>query len=307
MSIADPFESLFQVSLYWLNQKEKMVSTGVNKIIEGIEEEINISFDQSSTQTGICIANNKGEVIGICDVINLGLPDRDMYIRLFRKWLNLNFADIKINYVVCERAEQNAPQQYTKKLLQKLISVLEDFADDHNTQCYQIDNKTWKKWFLRDEKYKGQRVKTELVKVAIVDKAVTLYPCLYYYYRLMRGTDSADAIGIMHGFIDEFFVDGFGSTKKVCTIMPTAPKRKYELTFVTLKEFSEMVSNNPSEYRGLEIVGYNEDMTLEDNARRIINFFSHGAVVTTKSEKVRMLWKYTADKEITQTHIMLVR
>lgn len=300
-------ESLFQVQLYWIGQIEKLTVTGVSKVIDGIEGHISLAFDQSSTQTGICITDAKGDVIGVCDLINLGLPDRDMFVRFFRKWLSINFEDYDIDYVVCERAEQNAPQQYTKKILQKLIGVLEDFAYDHNITCYQIDNKTWKKWFLADDCFKGRRVQRDLVKEAVKEKAIMLYSSLYYYYRTVPGTDSADAIGIMYGFIKEFFRNGMGSLQKVCVLMPLTPKRKYSLDFRDYDECLSLVKEYPEYYSGMKLIVYNNEMTLEDNARRIINFFDRGAMLLCPDEKTRALWKYTANKELKPNCVMIVR
>lgn len=305
--MSGPFDTLFMVTIYWVGLEEKSVSYGTDKVFPDLNFKVNLAFDQSSTQTGIAVADENGKLIGVLDIMNLGLPNADTYIRMLRKWINNNFANLDIGYIICERAEQNAHQMYVKKILQKLIAVLEDFAVDCNNVCYQIDNKTWKKHFLKEDKFHGRRVKTEYVKVAVVEKATDLYPDLQFYYRFMKSTDSADAVGIMYGFIDEVFVNGFKSNMKVCTIMPTAPRRKFSMQFVTLEEFKELVKERPSEYRKLKVVAYNDAMTFEDNARRIINFFDDGAILYTENDKSRMVWKFTADRELTPQHVVIIK
>lgn len=301
-----PFDTLFIVSIYWAGIDEKQLFYGTGPMLTKLPFKIHIAFDQSSTQTGVAICDENGVLICVIDIINNGLPNSDTYVRMLRKWINNNLDGLDIGYIICERAEQNARQQYVKKVLQKLIGVLEDFAADYNKVCYQIDNKVWKKHFLKDEKYKGRRVKTELVKPAVVERATEIQPNLQYYYRFMKSTDSADAIGILYGFADECFVDGFKSNMKVNTIMPLAPRRVFTIIFVTIEEFAELVKRRPDTYHGMQVIAYNDSMTLEDNARRIINFFDKGAVVYTNNEKTRMVWQFTADKELTLDHVMIV-
>lgn len=301
-----PFDNLFMVSIYWVGIDEKQIYYGTDPVFPKLPFKINVAFDQSSTQTGIAITDENAVLVAVVDIINLGLPNADTYVRMIRKWINNNFVGLDIDYIICERAEQNAKQMYVKKVLQKLIGVLEDFAADCGRVCYQIDNKTWKKHFLKDKKYEGRRVKTELVKVAIVERATEINPNLHFYYRFMKGTDSADAVGIMYGFLEECFTDGFKSNMKVSTIMPIAPRRVFTAIFVTIDEFAVLVKRKPETYQGMSIVAYNDAMTLEDNARRIINFFDKGAILYTENEKTRMVWKFTADKELTSDHVMIV-
>lgn len=301
-----PFDTLFMVSVYWVGIDEKQLFYGTETVMPKLQFKIHIAFDQSSTQTGVAVCDENGTLICVIDIINNGLPNSDMYVRMLRKWINNNLEGLDIGFIICERAEQNARQQYVKKVLQKLIGVLEDFAADYNKKCYQIDNKVWKKHFLKDERFKGRRVKTELVKPAIVERAVEIQSNLNFYYRFMKGTDSADAIGILYGFADECFVNGFKSDMKVNTIMPLTPRRVFTMLFVTLDEFRVLVERKPDTYQGMSVIAYNDNMTLEDNARRIINFFDKGAIVYTNNEKTRMVWQFTADKELTADHVMIV-
>lgn len=294
------YKSLFMVSVFWVATGEKEIFYGVDKVIPEIPFRINIAFDQSSKQTGVAIMDDNKGLLAVMDVCNVGLPDSDTYIRMIRKWLYNNLVQQDVGYVICERAEQNAKQVYVKKVLQKLISVLEDFAMDANAPCYQIDNKVWKKYYLKDDKFKGRRQKTEYVKVAVMERSIDLYPILNRYYQFMQSTDSADALGIMYGFLEEFFINGFNSRKRICTIMPMFPKRNYRLQFLTVSEFKELVKANPAKFKHVELVKYNDDYTLEDNARRVINFFRNGAVLFTTDEKTLRLWKFTADKELTK-------
>ena len=301
-----PFDKLFMVTTYWVGINEKSLKYGTDKSFPDLPFQINIAFDQSSTQTGIAIMDENSTLICVIDIVNCGLPSSDEYVRMIRKWINNNLLNLNVGYIICERAEQNARQMYVKKVLQKLIGVLDDFAAEYGKVCYQIDNKTWKKHYLKDAKFDGRRVKTELVKPAIVERTCDLYPDLKFYYRFMRGTDSADAVGIIHGFLAEAFVDGFKSNMKVCLIMPTVPRRAYTLNFVDLDGMRDLVARVPDLYRSLPIVYYNSSMTLEDNARRVINFFDKGAILITDDERTRSIWKFTADKEITAEHMMIV-
>lgn len=304
----DAVALLFNTKLHWIGETTVSLEKGVNKILDIIPEKICIAFDQSSTQTGIAISNAKGKIICVIDVINKGIP-KESFIRMMRRWLYINFENQDIEYIICERAEQNAPQQYVKKLLHKLIDMLEDFSADMNVPCYQIDNKTWKKHYLKDSKFDGRRVKTELVKAAVVEKTCDLYPEMQGYYAISgAGTDSADAIGIMYGFSKECFVSGIGSTWKVCTLMPTYPLRKYHTEFMSLSEFRENMHNNPAYFKGVKVVQYNPSYTFEDNARKIINFFKNGAIMYTNDEKTRIgIWQNEADMKLDETSCVFVK
>jgi len=299
------YDSLFQINLFFLNETGKYIYNGTRKQLPSIDTKINLAFDQSSTQTGICITDDKANLIAVIDVVNVGLPSADMYIKMFRRWLNNNMLQYNIGCIVCERAEQNAPQQFTKKVLHKLIDVLDDFAYDQDAKFYQIDNKVWKKYFLADEKFKGRRVKRQDVKPAIVEKAIDLNGSLQYYYASMHGTDSADAIGIMYGFLREFYTNGFNSSERVCSIMPTFPKRKFKLIFMSLAELKEFSKTNTS--GNIPVVMYNDEYTLEDNARRIINFYDNGACLYTNSEKTKVLWGFSANRDPSTIDCVMIK
>lgn len=300
-------EKLFVTKFHFIGESTMTYTKGVVESLSDIEQRVSIAFDQSSTQTGISIMDDNNRLVAVVDLINKGLPKED-FIRMVRRWIHLNLDKYSIRYVICERAEQNAPQQYVKKLLQKLIDIIEDFAMDKNVPHYQLDNKTWKKHYLAEDKFKGRRVKTELVKPAIVDKTCDLYPELHNYYYQNDGTDSADAVGIMYGFIHECFVNGLNSKWKVCAIMPTYNRRKYSAEFVTKNELAEKVKSYPQYYNNLTIVKYNPDYTWDDNARKIINFFPNGAILYTDSDKIRIgIWQGEADRELPRDSFVIFR
>lgn len=304
----NPFvANLFETKFHVLGTTEVSFVKGIKDCIPLIDRRVSISFDQSSTQTGIAIMDDNNKLVMVIDLINRGLQKED-FIRLVRKWIDLNLSKFNIHYIIYEREEQNAPQQYVKKLLQKLIDIIRDFSADKGVSCFEIDNKTWKKHYLKEDKFKGRRVKTALVKPAIVEKTCDLCPILKGYYAYRDGKDSADAVGIMYGFVNECFVNGINSYWKICTIMPSYNRRKYTAEFITHDELTTKIKEYPSHYNNLRIAKYNPDYTWDDNARKVINFFRDGAILYTDSDKIRIgIWQGEADRELSKNTYVIFR
>lgn len=297
-------DNLFKVTMFTLNSCKYYKYYGTKQFLNKISIPINIGFDQSSTQTGISIMDNKGNLLCVIDIQNCGMPSEE-YTKYFYKWLQNNLSYQTINYIICERAEQNAPQQYVKIILQNLIKSIDKFALSIGSTLYQIDNKTWKKWYLSEEKFKGRRIKTSLVKPAIVEKTVDLYPQLESYYKSLRGTDSADAVGICYGFSHELFVKGFSGMQKICVLMHTFPLRDYAMEFLTIDEVKARLESD-SLLSKMRIVMYNTDFTLEDNALRAINYYTVPVLLTTTDKKTLVLFKYTSDRDVNSDLALLV-
>lgn len=270
---------------------------------------VQLGIDESTTQTGICVAAMDGTPIMLIDVINRSLPKAEVYLTLLRRWINNVFPKMDIKRIIYEEINQNAPQQYARKRLMQVVNIIESYADtcESDIELTCINNKVWKKHFLSDSRYDGKRVKTELVKMAVKEEAERQYSNLVHYKRYYYNGDSTDALGIIYGYSKECFIDNKCTKYKINNTMKPTPLRSYLKEYYSMAEITNKIKSG--EIKGVKLAKYNPNMTLEDNCLRAVNYNPQGVIIwgLTDSKKVVNILKFDANTELTENSVILIR
>jgi hypothetical protein len=249
--------------------------------------DVQIGVDESTKQTGICIADMKGNPLMLIDLINIALPKAEVYLTLLRRWVNKTLPKMKVKRIIYEEINQNAPQQYARRRLMQVANIFETYVDEceDNIEITCINNKTWKKHLLADDKYKGQRTKTDLVKSAVQNAVAEWIPVVNLYRSVYYNGDSCDATGIIYGYAKECFVDSNCRNMKVNSTLKSTPLRSYNKYYCELNELIDKVKRGETSLTGYKKLCYNPDMTLEDNCLRAINYNPKGVILWNLNHK----------------------
>lgn len=293
---------LFEIR-YTINGKVYK-KTGIDTIIPELNIPVLIGVDQSTKQTGICITTLSGKILLVLDIINYGLDSSELYTAMLDMWVENNFNNLIIEKIIYEEVDHNAPQMYVRRKLQAVADIFNKFkyrykgSGKMDVCC--INNLTWKKHFLADDKYKGRRRKTQDVKLAVQEEVCSRFPELIRYQSYNLNHDSCDAVGIVMGFLDECFIDRDITKLKINTTMKNNPKRKYYKKYVdTATEKLNVNSNCIQAY-------YNKDLTLEENCLRALNYHPEGMILIPTTMKDIMLWKFDSNKDLSNKSVLIV-
>lgn len=309
MAKYDEYGLNFYVTHYFVASDQVYVDSGAyDERFPNVIGEVQIGIDESTTQTGICIANMEGHPLVLIDCINRGLPKAEVFLTLFRRWVNKVFPKMDIRRIIYEEINQNAPQQYARKRLMQVVSILEDYVDNCETdiELVCINNKVWKKHLLADPKYDGMRVKTDLVKTAVKEAVEDLLPGVYKYRRFYYNGDSTDAVGIIYGYTHECFIDEKCKKYIVNNTMKPTPLRSYSKDYYDLTEFTADIRSG--KYPNIKMVKYNPNLTLEDNCLRSLNYNPDGVVLWGLDDrKCINIIKFDANREICERDVLFVK
>lgn len=276
-----------------------------------INFEVQLGIDESTTQTGICIADMKGNPVMLIDIINRSLPKAEIYLTLLRQWVNRTLPNINIKRIIYEEINQNAPQQYARKRLLQVANIFEDYVanceDDIEIVC--INNKTWKKHLLIDSKYDHRRVKTELVKAAVQEAVEDLIPSILNYKLVYYNGDSCDAVGIIYGYCKECFTDDTCANLQVNSTMKSTPLRAYTKKYIELDELIKLSKQGQINIKGYKKAKYNPNFTLENNCLRAINYNRTGVILygLDASESLKTIIQFDSNGKVTNKTVLLVR
>lgn len=294
----DSYQRLFKV-LISFNGKTYQ-NYGIKKMLPTVPFKVLIGVDESTSQTGLCIIDEKGKPIFLVDLVNLGLPNARLYASMLRRWVENNFEGLKILTIVYEEVGFNSPQKEVKKKLNSIVDIFEDYKYSYcpSIEVKAVNNLTWKKHFLNDPVYKGRKKKRSEVKLAVQEEVCKRYPEFTDYQNYNFGFDSCDAVGIIKGYLCECFVDEDLSKPKINKIMKNYPKRKYTKEYWDLK-VNKIKIEAP-------ILFYNSELTLEDNCLRAINSYPNGVFIRPDSLKTLNYWKFDSNKDLSELSLLWV-
>lgn len=271
---------------------------------------VQLGVDESTTQTGICVADMKGNPLMLIDLVNLSLPKAEVYLTLLKRWVHYVLPKMDVRRIIYEEINQNAPQKYARKRLMQVANIFEDYVNEAETdiELVCINNKTWKKHLLASPEYDGQRVKTELVKAAVKKEVYNHIPTMCDYRFVYQNGDSCDAYGIVYGYKKECFIDEACKERKVNSTIKNTPLRKYSSRYVDLPDLRKQVTEGKiSNFKKFKKLRYNADLTLEDNCLRSINYNPAGVILYGLNiEKVKNMLCFDANRDISENTVLLV-
>jgi hypothetical protein len=305
----DEYSALFCV-VGCLNNGKFLSNNTVDALITIPDYPIMIGIDQSTSQTGVFISYLNGTPVACIDVINRSksIPS-DIYARMLSLWLKNQFAGCNVKFVVTEATEDYSRTVYSRTVLAGLKGAI-NLAINSITELASANHgeilpQTWRKHYLADKCYSGRRAKKELVKESAVEETIKRFPMFNEYLRMTgKGTDSADACGILIGYLEEMYYDKSYRLKRVNVLNKVNNKLQYTHLVISSKlDNSLMVKlkdhfQSLPYYRGIEYWAYNTQLTVIENCKRVSNYSNAVNVIIATDEKSAMLLRWETDDRI---------
>lgn len=252
-----------------------------------------IAFDQSTSQTGMCIRTVDGKACILLDFINSGLPDTATYMKMLELCLTKVLKGLDIKLYIIEKPWGGKKYSYSvlsglKSYMQTLTYTIPEL---NNVSISEVYPQTWRSGFLDKNKYKG-RFKKNLVKNAVREEFCLREPKFEYYaHKRSKVPDSLEAYGILLGYIAKNFDES--GVKKVNTTMAGNKKVliDWELIKCNYNDLAVKKKENPKfnipeeilrkcrsirclarkDEHGVEVMKYNTDLTEYENILRACN------------------------------------
>lgn len=239
-------------------------------------DKIMIGFDQSTSQTGMFVRTVDGTPVLTVDFVNKASMPHPLYEQMMLIMLQKMFAGHKVELVVIEKPfGQKSKMSFEamiklKGFMETLMYTVPEFR---GVKLGEIYPQTWRKEFLKDSRYKGRKKATPYLKQCAREESVIRYPSLAQYMYAFSGVpDSADAIGVLEGYLETNYKDGF---QVINTTMKSNFAIKYDYMIVHLtpdgvQDFLKTEAPQFGWYRGFNIALYNPDLTLANNCQRAV-------------------------------------
>lgn len=265
---------------------------------------VDLAFDQSTSHTGIAMKLHGGQLVCLVDFVNKGLPSKEIYIDFLKEWVTGFVKGLNVRYVVYEDPVEHSRTVMTRNILLELRGFIKTLGvvvpEFEDARFVEINIGTWRKHFLKGPEYQGRRRKTELVKEATEEEALKRFPKFEKYSQVFSSPpDSMDAVGILEGWTAEFFAKPDMETIRVNKCMTPVYNLSHDfyidkVTKDNIREklrdrFGAMVMT-----RGYEVLAFNGDMPLEDNALRACSWFNEYCVILITNRKDSQAVRWTA-------------
>lgn len=216
MTKFEQYSSVFKV--YASNGHKSLLFKGVGKHINLDKTRVwGVGIDQSTQHSGIAFKtldnNGKAPLIFLMDVVNVGLPNKEIYSLMLQDLLRLIFEGQKISLLIFEQPIPNAAFMATRTKLQELKGFMNTMRytipELENTTVLSVPPSGWRKHYLADPRYKGMRTQTDDLKFAVMQEGLLRYPIFKSYSEVSnKPMDSFDALGILEDGPREFFFQG---------------------------------------------------------------------------------------------------
>lgn len=237
-----------------------------------------VGFDQSTTQTGMFVKTVDGTPVLTVDFVNkISLPHA-LYEQMMLIMLKKMFTAHKVELVVIEKPfgqKSKISFEAMIKLKGFMETLMYTIPSFNGVKLGEIYPQSWRKEFLKNPKYNGRKKATSDLKQCAREESVDRYPNLATYMYAFAGgvPDSADAIGVLEGYLATNYKGGF---KVINTTMKANFAVKYDYFIAHIKPdevkmFLQEQSPQVGWYRGFDIVLYNPDLTLANNCQRAVS------------------------------------
>lgn len=262
-------------------------------------EPLRIGVDQSSSQTGIAVKKNTGELVCLIDLVNTSCIGYNLYRSMLGLKLEQIFNNAQVEMCIVEKMWGGNKNSY------EMLSNLGDFISGYkyilegwsNAEISEILPNVWRSAYLASPEYKGMFTKDK-VKVAAMKEGVKRYPNLYNYgyyeYDGNHINDSFDALGILEGYEEKTFSTD-GTMRKVAnTMTPTNHNYSYKALFANNDDIlTELIKEHCPQRKTVEYE-YNSDFTFYENVRRATSVTNKVVfmLVNDNVAKIQMMWRF---------------
>ena len=267
------------------------VNTAIKRINNG-KSTYDISIDQSTTCTGICITDVDNTFYALIDFQRLN-TDKELYKVQLKKLFNNLVKDLKINLLVLEKPLNLAGSRATP-ILKKLHTFIKSWKTDipelYDVEVVSIPPQQWKVKVMDKSKGTGRTGNKSAISEDICDKV----PVLKEYRRKCpaKDYDSFDALGILLGYkAQRYSKDGelinFGTAiynSSMHIFIKYLPK--------SLLYNKEAIIDTIPVKGDLPILQYNTDRSFYDNIKMCCGSYDYSAIIiNTPQILMNLLWE----------------
>ena len=293
-------------SIRWVDLTGKSRGAGYGEVPElPKKHRLVVAFDQSSRQTGIAIMTESGKRFMLIDVENRGgkIPLAD-YERMLEFSLMHMFEGRQVSKVSVEKPLKGK-SKYSYSVLERLRgfmgTLMYRVEGFRGAEIGEVYPQSWKSKYLAGPEYKG-RFSRDKVKDAVREETAKRYEwCRGYVYGAGAPPDSCDAMGILDGYVELNYKNGM---KIVNSTMGVTYNHafSYIVEVLSVEDLKRSIRdtgryNEIIFVRGLEVVRYNEEMSLEDNVRRVTSNTNRVVALPVLSEQESMVLRWETGRE----------
>lgn len=269
-----------------------------------------ISIDQSTTCTGIYIYQKDSKLQIVFDFLRTN-SDKDEYIRELTILMKLLLKNLKIGLFVMEKP---VPSKYRSAgdVLKRLAGYIKSWKltipELENVVIEETYPQSWKSKMVDKSKGKNRfNIKRE-----VADDICDRFPLLRCYFSQGVSTDydGFDAVGILHGFIENTF-DETGA-RKIAGTMEKSNKPIAFFKYLTPIE----IKDKQTLFKGIafklddspaRVLTYNDDHSLYENIR-ICSSDKRCAMtmITNPHIQTALCWEFDLDERPNHYFVMFV-
>lgn len=259
-------------------------------------------LDPSSSQTGIVIGTMSGELLLLMDYKNLVLSKRD-FMDTLNDYLRRICAKLVIKFMVYEVTYDRSGDTMASVVLKDLednFKTYEKFIvglDKEN--MYPILPSVWRKNFLYDSRYTGLKRDRMSLKSITRKECDMRYPKYHkYFYKTESPPDSTDAIGIYHGFLNEYWYDKGQNIRKISKVNSRYSRNHNYTSEIIAYESRTILGHAVQMYNTLDVVmfAYNNGLDLDENIEIATAQTDKPCVIFALDEIATALLRWSVEK-----------
>ena len=274
------------------------IAPWVNKALDK-DDTYYISFDQSTTCTGIYLTNTDLDFHVVFDFKRESTDVFEYQEQLF-KFIKMLVSDLNIKMAVMEEPVQS--YAYAGRVLREfkgfLTSTLQNIQEFDNVPLNTILTQSWKSQIMIKKKGKGRFNNKSAIAEDIVDRVPDLK--IYYNYHASKDYDGLEAVGILHGYLKKHY-DEHGN--KLATTTGKNIEHSYH---VFCKELTpEQLRDEKTLFKGLEpvkskvnpqILKYNLDYSFYENLFNATSECDFAIMlITNETINLKLHWEFDID------------
>lgn len=263
------------------------------------QDKLRIGIDQSSSQTGMAIKKESGELVCLIDFVNTSSLPFGLYKAMLGMKIEQIFNSANVSICVLEKMWGGNRKAYD--MLTNLADFLSGFKyilpGWAEAEVSSILPNVWRSAYLKGPEYKGRFTKDK-VKLAAVEEGIKRYSVLYEYAYLHKEgshyNDSFDALGILEGYEEKTFSKD-GTIRKVAnTIATTNHMFDYKIVLTDNVELAKESASENSYGRDVVEFEYNTEFPFYENMRKATSVTNKAVVmrITDSVAKIQLMWRF---------------
>lgn len=263
---------------------------------------IQLGIDQSTSETGLVVKSYEdNKFICVFNFKNNGLTPKS-YSKMLIDTLNKTFENSNIRRMVYESHSSIGENRYTSRVLKELAQSLDTLKRTckgfKDAEIATEKPAAWRSSFIPKERYSGRYGK-DSVKFAVLEECLERYPFLREFSQMCsKSYDSFEAIGILDGHLERNYTEaGIRIVTKSLDIDLNHLCAKHYEPWSTQDSLKSVLAkySNLIESRGSLFAVYNDELTLDENARRMTTNTNKVVIMTIPKTTIEAVVTWETD------------